>query len=174
MTKRLLVPMVVVVATSCAPKTESTNNPSGSVNASIPDSIVLERSVCFGACPAYRLRLAANGDVLFQPQKPAGPTGNATITTAAYAGLVNDFEKAGFYGYPDNIQSDSLMCGRQATDHPGAIVTTFRGTNVKRVEDYHGCHGTDGRPDIEKRLTTLRDLEVRIDTVAGTSRWIRR
>ena len=173
MTNRLLIP-VIVLATSCAPKAESTSNPSGSMNAALPDSIVLERTVCFGMCPAYRLRIAANGDVLFQPQKPAGATATSTITAAAYASLVSEFDKAGFGGYPDNIQSDSLMCGRQATDHPGAIVTTFRGSNVKRVEDYHGCHGTDGRPDIEKRLATLRDLEARIDTVAGTSRWIRR
>jgi hypothetical protein len=65
------------------------------------------------------------------------------------------------------------LCGLQATDHPGAIVTTFRGTNVKTVDDYHGCHGTQGREDVEKRLQTLRNLEARIDTVAGSSRWIK-
>lgn len=172
MIQRMLLPFVLL-ATSCAPNPEAIN-PSGAATTALPDSIVLERSVCFGMCPAYRLRLSAKGDVLFQPQKPAGDTVTAKITSAEYAALVMQFEKAGFNGYPDRIQNDSLMCGLQATDHPGAIVTVYRGTTMKQVDDYHGCHGTEGRADVASRLAILRALEAGIDTVAGTSRWIRR
>jgi hypothetical protein len=50
------------------------------------------------------------------------------------------------------------------TDLPRATVSLFRGGGVKRVEDYHGC--LDGPKE-------LRRFQVSIDSVAGSSRWVR-
>jgi hypothetical protein len=169
---RLTLIFLALATVACAPSSEQTDT-SNTVKAALPDSIVLARSVCFGRCPDYRLRINSSGQVHFQPRIPSGPASTATISEDAYAALVNEFDKINFDAFPAVIREDSLMCSLQATDHPGAIVTVFRGTSVKTVDDYHGCHGTEGRADIEQRLTALRNLEARIDTVAGSSRWIR-
>ena len=163
--------LVVLALAACAPKTEQAGT-SDTIKAALPDSIVLERSVCFGRCPDYRLRLSSSGHVHYQPRIPSGPASTATISADAYAELVKEFDRIDFDAFPAVIREDLVLCARAATDHPGAIVTVFRGVSSKSVDDYHGCHAAEGREDVEKRLDALRSLEARIDTVAGAHRWI--
>ena len=140
------------------------------------DSIVLERTVCFGFCPAYRLSIAATGAVLFERRAQRGTPGDTardTIDTAALDGLVARARAIGFFALPDEITpANQDACPMAATDHPSAIVTIAIGDTVKRVNHYHGCHAPRGE-DMGDAYPDLTQLENAIDRAARVERWLR-
>jgi len=154
--------LVVAALGACDPM------PSPAPAATAADSITLERTRCFGLCPAYRLSIARGGAVRFQSLNPGdSKVATSRIAAAAFDSLMREAERIGFRSYPDVIQSDQELCGPSATDHPGATVTIQGPEGIKSVADYHGCHGKS------ERLAELRRLEDRLDSVAGSSRWVR-
>jgi hypothetical protein len=129
------------------------------------DSIVLDRSYCIiGFCPSYRLSISRTGAVRFHPRNFGDTTRVASdsVAPAALEGLVREARRIGFWALPDKID-DSPLCGREESDYPIATVAIHTGSGSKRVVDYLGCLGAP-RP--------LRAFEARIDTVAGTRRWM--
>lgn len=166
--------VLIAMAASCSPKPEVRPEPSKG-EAATPDSIVLERGVCFGFCPAYRLRIASNGAMHFEPQNPPGPAAIDSISPAAFAELARETERVNLGSYPDTIQSDKRLCAMRATDHPSAAIAVFsEGVVSKRIDDYTGCHAAPDDAESEARLQKLRAFEAFIDSVAGTSRWTSR
>lgn len=109
---------------------------------SAADSIVLERTLCYGLCPAYRLRLAGTGQVLFESRNPqdSGRTAADTVPPATILTLLREAESLGFFELPDVIADDRQLCPDRATDHHTATVTIYRAAGLKRVEDYRGCY----------------------------------
>lgn len=140
------------------------------------DSIVLERTGCFGSCPAYRLGVTSTGGIHFVSLTPgdSGRVATDTTNSAAYASLVSALSPSGFFDLPKVIEGDEL-CALRATDHPTAIVTAFRREGPHTVEHYLGCHtdrGDGKRPGPHERLARLIALEDHIDSIARSSRWI--
>ena len=138
------------------------------------DSIVLERSMCFGTCPAYRLRLSDSGEVRFESRNP-GDEGRRvadTVSAATFPALISKAMSIGFFDLPSEIAADSVLCHNRATDHPTVVVTVFAKKQTKRVEDYHGCFETVEHETLPA-ITQLRAFEVEIDSALGSSRWVR-
>jgi hypothetical protein len=138
------------------------------------DSIVLERSRCFGTCPAYRLRLSGAGEVRFESRNPGDESRTAvdTVTATMLPTLVSKARSIGFFELPSKIQGDSVLCLTAHTDAPTAIVTIFSKDGMKPVEDYHGCvGGVDHK--IPPQLERLHAFENEIDSVLKSSRWVR-
>ncbi len=138
------------------------------------DSLVLERMICFGTCPAYRLKIGGDGAVTFISRNPGDTSGTKTdsITPSQVEWLVGEAKRLGFYSLPTVIADDSTLCPLRATDHPTATLTIFRRDSTHTVVDYHGCyagHDLGTAPRIER----LRRLEAAVDSVAGSSRWVR-
>ena len=130
--------------------------------------ITLQRTQCFGTCPAYRVSVARGGVVRFQSFNPGDSTAaTARIDAAGFEALVREAERIGFHSLPGLIERDPEICGPWATDHPSATVTIHGSAGTKSVSDYHGCHGKS------ERLAALRRFEDRIDRVAGSARWVR-
>ena len=138
------------------------------------DSIVLERSVCFGTCPAYRLRLAGTGEVRFESRNSGDESRVALDTVAATTlpTLVSKARSIGFFDLPPKIQGDSVLCPTAHTDAPTVIVTIFSRDGTKPVEDYHGCVGKVDHKT-PPALEQLHAFESEIDSVLGSSRWVR-
>lgn len=143
-----------------------------SADAAAVDSIVLERGRCFGTCPAYRVSIAADGRVAFTSSYPVeGRTETGSTTPAAFRELVQAAAAAGFDALPERIATDRALCPSSPTDFPSATVTVFAPGRTKRVVDYLGCReGADAAASA--RLAALRAFEARVDSVAGTSRWL--
>ena len=151
-----------LAALALASCTRPAARPAGSTQVRA-DSIVLERTRCYGTCPAYRLSLGRTGQVRFVSVWPAEtPPGAGTIAPADFAALVDEAARIGFWELPARIEG-SRLCPNYATDLPSVYLTIHAGARTKRVDDYLGCTGS---PE-------LRALEVRIDSVAGSRRWIR-
>ena len=130
------------------------------------DSIVLERTSCFGTCPAYRLRIARSGEVLFQSRAAGDTTHSLTsISAGDVHRLLERADLLAFDALPDTIAANSAYCHWRATDNPSVTTTVFVGGASKHVVDYLGC---DWAP------VGLRNLEALIDSVAGTEQLLAR
>ena len=136
------------------------------------DSLVLERSPCYGTCPAYRLRLRKDGDVLFVSHD-AGDEGRAeqgTTTPAAFLYLLSLADSTGFYELPEIIRNDRVYCPSMHTDAPTMTVSIF-GPRTKRVERYGGCVSMEHGKVLDWSVGQQR-LENTIDSAAGVKKWI--
>jgi hypothetical protein len=169
-----LLPAAVVLVASCSTASAPVSTPSDASAQAQADSIVLERTRCFGTCPAYRLRIGRDGAVRFESRNPNEPAVHTdTIDAGAFQWLLAEAARIGFYDLPDDIDQDDELCPGRATDHPTHI-TTIYADPVKRVDHYTGClvmHPDWPRPS--EALAPLTRFESAIDSVAGASRWIR-
>lgn len=155
---------------ACAPASGPAGAPSAGTT---PDSIVLERTRCYGTCPAYRLSLTAAGAISFTSRNPGeeGRSASDRTTPDAFRRLVRDAEAIGFATLPDTLENHPVFCPNPSTDSPTTTVSLFAAGRVKRVADYRGCAARDEQS--AARLEGLRALEARIDSTAGSGRWVR-
>jgi hypothetical protein len=126
---------------------------------------VLERTECYGFCPAYRVEIRGDGTVVYDGRRFVRVTGKQTSRAPAekVAALFEHFERAGFtamdaeYTYP-------------VTDNPTATLTFTVNGKAKSVRDYPPCHkesvNAAAPPPPE-----LCALEKEVDEVAGTRQW---
>jgi hypothetical protein len=158
---------------ACAPPIDKADAREGTSTSSA-DSIVIERTVCYGTCPAYRLRLSDAGEIYFTSRTPGdeGRTAVDTMPANTLPLLVSRASAAGFFELPQSIARDSVLCRDQATDHETATVTVFTKDATKTVEDYHGCFETTEH-EVLPRIERLRSFEDEIDSVLKSSRWVR-
>lgn len=138
--------------------------------------ITLERSGCFGECPAYRVTIDGEGNVIFTTDRfpediPPGsenaayePPGVAVAGTyrtridrREVDRLVERFRAIGFFGLRDSYRDN-------VTDLAGHVVVIDTGNGLKSVYDYGGERV--GMPPAVKKL------QAAIDRSAGTARWI--
>ena len=139
------------------------------------DSIVLERQPCFGLCPVYRVSVAASGVVRFVARDSAGKpySEGDTIAPAEFTRLLVGAERAAFDSLPTRVSDDQSLCRLRATDHATVVVTIFRPSGVRRVEDYTGCYVESDPPRMAPGLMALRVFESSVDRTAGVSRWVK-
>jgi hypothetical protein len=163
---------MVLLALACTPS-DGKDARQGAVPPSA-DSLVLERSACYGTCPAYRLRLSDSGEIRFQSRNSEDEARRVTDTVAAstFPALISRARSIGFFDLPSKIADDSVLCHKMATDHATVVVTISTKAQTKRVEDYHGCFETVEH-EVLPPIARLRSFEVEIDSVLRSSRWVR-
>ena len=129
--------------------------------------ITLERTTCFGTCPAYKLTIFDDGKVLYEGKDFVKTRGKAEtkITKDAVQQLVREFEKLDYMKLDDEY-SDGKNCPEGWTDYPSAITSLNQDGKTKRVVHYHGCRGLP-------ILDQLTALEAKIDELVNTKRWIK-
>lgn len=140
------------------------------------DSIVLERTPCFGPCPVYRLRIDGRGLVYFVSPDPKGAGTRATDRVAPWVPdtLAAHARRIGFAELPDDVSTSDELCGLKFTDHPGIRLAIY-GASVKHVWYDTGCYvGPYRHPlrTVAPRLAALKELADRIDTLARVGRWV--
>lgn len=139
----------------------------------VPDTILLERTRCYGTCPAYRVTLTSDGRIAFQSRNPGDSTAASDrVSTQVFTALLNHAKDAGFFDMPRQLMGDARFCPIVATDHATAtiIIRAEGGRHV--VEDYLGC-GLTSDPTVNRSLSRLRQFEAVIDSALGSSRWVR-
>ena len=142
-------------------------------NASPPlDSITLERSPCYGLCPAYRLSLSRVGVVVFV-SRTRGDTIRDSIAPSAFAWLRDEVARRELTRLPAIVSRDRTLCPGMWSDSPTATVTFYWATRRHQIIDYLGCFAGDN-PSTPPRLRALRRFEAAIDSVARTARTLRR
>lgn len=137
---------------------QQTSVPSSTLPLTDSTEIDLQRTQCYGTCPAYRLKIFGSGRVEFYGeafvcQKTPNPT---FINPALVRQLIDGLAAVNFFNMPSYTSYD-------VTDNPSAIITVNTNGQSHRVEHYFG----DSKAP---RLLTL--IETRIDDIANTDTWI--
>jgi hypothetical protein len=147
--------------------------------------IVLERTSCFGTCPAYEVEVRPDGSVLFTGRNRfALPSGKRKIDAAMVDSLTAEITRSAFVGLADSYKSGEPGCKAYATDHPSIVLRVSRGLHTKRVSYDLGCYG-DSLPQDSMALremfdhppsarTLVQRLAAQVDAVAGVGEWLRR
>lgn len=165
-----LSPAALVVLHGCqTPRSHQ----SGVAEAERVDSIVLERTLCYGTCPAYRLSVDRDGVVRFASRNP-GDSLSATDTVPALTldSLAALADRTAFHALPDRIDRQSpTFCPDYATDHPAMVVSMY-GSRSKTVHYYTGCYLRSDHT-AHAALIDLRRLAAAMDSATGAKRWIR-
>ncbi len=126
--------------------------------------ITLERTICFGRCPNYRVTIGGDGTVTYEGWRfvKVGGTHGKKIPAGKVQELVRAFTDIDYFNLKDvydfEINADGSMT--TATDMPMVITSLTLNGRSKRVEDSFGAP------------QKLRDLERKIDLIAGTSMWV--
>lgn len=126
-----------------------------------PVEIVMTRTVCYGFCPAYTLRIDGEGRVRYEGRQFVNVVGTqeAAIPRQDVERLLARFDEIGFDGLRDAYRSN-------VTDLPTTTISLTRNGRTKTVLDYGGTGA--GMP------AAVRELQREIDRVAGSARWVLR
>jgi hypothetical protein len=121
--------------------------------------IILERTVCFGNCPSYKIELHGDGTVLYEGRAFVAVTGSqrASVPKASIIELVKLFEQADYYSLLSQYKS-------RITDNPTQTTSIEIDGQRKQVVDYLGLYV--GMP-----LSVMK-LEEAIDRLSGDARWV--
>lgn len=121
--------------------------------------MTLSRSGCYGTCPAYSVEITGDGSVIYKGESFVVVTGEHRdhLSSEQVTEILEAFRKADYFSLKDKY---SYM----VTDCP-TYRTSFRIDQIeKAVTDYVGEEA--GMPE------AVSDLEMTIDRVVGTSKWI--
>jgi hypothetical protein len=126
-----------------------------------PVVISLQRTVCFGFCPAYTVSITGDGQVAYNGERFVNVQGeqHAQIPAADVQRLLERFDAIGFDRLRDEYRA-------HVTDLPSTTITLTRNGRTKSVLDYGGAGA--GMPE------NVRQLQDEIDRVANTGRWVLR
>lgn len=146
--------------------------PASAQTTAIPSDMVItmERTVCFGTCPDYKLTIKANGRVTFRGGRFTKTKGTATsrISRESLLGLVAEFDRVDLNSFADDY-SEGGNCESYITDLPSEIISIRRNGKTKLVNHYFGCTGAA----VQKKLEPLTELGKMIDRITNSKRWVR-
>jgi hypothetical protein len=122
--------------------------------------IALQRTVCYGSCPGYKVSISGTGEVEWDggPYAVAVPgIHHATLQSKSMDDLL------------DAVRASRILDARDEyragwTDNPTYTVSVDLNGLHKQIVDYIGI--IVGMP------TSIRDLEDTVDRIAGTDKWI--
>jgi len=125
--------------------------------------ISLERTTCYGNCPAYKVAVYGDGRVQYEGKKNVKQmaTQEGRLQPADLRKILSAFDKAGYFSIKQYTE-ESCSC-TLCTDMPTTI-TEIRAKGVThRVEHYYGCRCAPKE---------LWELEKSLDVIVGTEQWI--
>jgi hypothetical protein len=142
------------------------NQPSGTLNDATQEEsggdfeISLERTPCFGFCPAYKVTIKNNGDVEFEGYSSVDSMGghDYKISKDDVKKLKSTVESSKFFQLKNSYENFNV------TDLPGSSISVTLGGRTKSIKMY-GIEGTD----IPMSLVKLAE---QIDSVGNTNLYI--
>ena len=141
-------------------------------NQQIPKDLLvtLERTECYGLCPVYKVSIKADGAVTFEGIKNTETKGIAEgkISETQIKDILKEFENADYVNLKDKY--DFETCPLAATDNSTVVTTIQIDGRKKTVSHYLGC--VEDNEQHTPFPPKLRELENKIDEIAGTKRWI--
>jgi hypothetical protein len=125
-------------------------------------TVRLERTACYGSCPAYTVTIHGDGRVEYEGKmhvKEQGPH-EGRVEPGQIKSLLNEFATAKFLTLSEDYSEQN--CKRYCTDMPTAVTELKVKEASHHVKHYYGCGGAP---------KALFDLESAIDKLAKVERW---
>jgi Domain of unknown function (DUF6438) len=125
-------------------------------------TIHLERTACYGTCPAYSVTIHGDGRVEYAGSGHVKETGarEGRIELDKIRELLSQFSKAKFWDVAEDYSRDK--CGRYCTDMATAVTEVTAKGATHKVKHYYGC-GNAPR--------SLFELESSVDKTADSEQW---
>ncbi|HEX9951994.1 MAG TPA: DUF6438 domain-containing protein [Rubricoccaceae bacterium] len=155
-----LLTLAVAGCTTARPDTAAAPGPPPAASEPV---VMLERTPCYGRCPAYTVAAYADGRVVWTGAQHVGTTGPSEwrVAPAVVAGLVRQAETARHAAFPAMLDGP-VACPSFHTDGAGAVTTVRTAEAVHTVTHNRGCRGFAG----EAALVAFEDA---IDRDLGTT-----
>ena len=114
--------------------------------------ISIEKTTCFGTCPAYLFKAYPDGSVTYTGKDYVELVGEykSSISKEELANLKSVFDEADYFSYA-NVYSANIL------DLPTTYLYYDNGQQNKKITDYHGA------PESLKKLE--EDVEVLINSI---------
>src|SRR5262245_57590088 len=131
--------------------------------------ITLERGMCYGECPVYKVRITGDGRISYEGEMFVETQGNRTrkIPLAEVRNLVATFEKAGYFSIGQDYTYDNCQRNRfkrgYMTDASFVVTSIRRRGKTHRVAHDLGCRCAP---------PALFDVEAAIDKVSQADQWV--
>jgi hypothetical protein len=129
-----------------------------------PFEMTLERTQCYGSCPAYKVSIRSDGTVNYEGKEFVRVKGlqSSTVGSEAALKVLNQFMKVKYLSLKDSYRSIKNPDGTESfvTDLPTRFTSLTVDGKKKSVEDYVGA------PE------ELVALENRIDEVTNSRKWV--
>ena len=125
--------------------------------------ITLERTTCYGTCPAYRLTLHPDGSVYYEGKDYVREKGRRTrrIPPEAFQKIAAKIAAIHFFDLKDEYSSQEINGATTVvTDQPTTITTVTRAGQTKKIENYFGGP------------KALFELEQLIDELTESYKWV--
>ncbi len=138
------------------------------------DSVVLQRTRCLGACPAYSMSVRGDGFVRFvsHNREDRGRVESHTRSPEIMRRIEGELERAQFQTLPEITMGRAPYCRIVATDAPTITVSVFRSTDVRSLSYYTGCMGESAQDtSARSMIRRLRALGDSIDVIAAGDGW---
>lgn len=125
-------------------------------------TIQLERSACYGVCPAYSVTIHGDGRVEYNGKSHVKETGAhvGQIATEKIKALALEFTKAKYWELDEDYSGKK--CKGFCTDMATAVSEIKVKGVTHRVKHYYGCGGVP---------KSLLELESSIDKTADSQQW---
>jgi Domain of unknown function (DUF6438) len=147
----LLSLLAIVVLSACKTKT-------GGGAANVPADFALElyHSGCRGNCPAYSIKVAADGAATYNGRHAVEMLGNyaKTLGKGTVAELVKAVKDANFWDFDE-------VYGGEVADVPGITTTVTMDGKTKKVQD------------IRNAPQALKDMEAKLEGLIGMNDWVK-
>jgi membrane dipeptidase (peptidase family M19)/uncharacterized protein DUF6438/ankyrin repeat protein len=141
---------------STAMMAAASSSPAAQDTAQGPITITLQRTACFGMCPVYSVTIHDDGTVSYEGLEHTKVQGKQTwkIDRAAVRALAKEMQDAKLFDLENEYRA-------LVTDHPTVYTSLTIGSRTKKVKNY-----VAGPP-------RLKEMEERIDEVAGTRKYVK-
>ena len=125
-------------------------------------TVRMERTACYGTCPAYTVTIHGDGRVEYDGKGHVKEKGaqEGRVEPDTIKTLAKEFAKAKFLALTEDYSGEN--CARYCTDMATAVTELNLKEVNHRVKHYYGCGGAP---------KALFDLESAIDKLANTERW---
>jgi len=139
----LLIVALALMANDVAISSQGDKNPD---LASLSDAdfktltIILERTSCYGTCPAYTVTLHGDGRVEYTGRQNVNykTKKEERVEISAIKTVVSEFAKTKFLSLPEDYSEEKCTC-RRCTDMATALTEISVAGVTHRVKHYYGC-----------------------------------
>lgn len=138
--------------------------------------ITLERTGCEGACAIYRLKISADGVVIYEGKQFVRKRGKAKskLTEEQLRQLISEFDRMNYFSMRDSYAHPEDGCAGSGIDYPSAITSIRISGRSKTIAHDYGCREKPADGSVAQVYPKeLYELERRIDEIAGSKRWVR-
>ena len=124
MMKRLLVASILILTSALAVSAQTQSQDKDQIT-----EVTLERTTCFGTCPAYKVTLRRDGTIIYEGRRFVEMMGTYKGEAYGFDRLAQLILAQKYFDMKDDYF-------RPITDMPSAITSVVRGGTRKTITDY--------------------------------------